>query len=226
MEPKYHCIIVDDEPLAQQVLESHLGQFKQCILAGKFFNAKEAFGFLASNKVQLMFLDIKMPGINGIDFVKTLRNPPDIVFTTAYQEYAYDGFELDAVDYLLKPVTFDRFKTCLEKYERKWRSSFIPKPEVVYIKSNGNLVKVPLSDILYAEAMKDYVRFNLVQGSLLTHMTMKTLESTLPNETFVRVHKSFIVNRNFIDQRNRYRVLIGKKEIPIGDFFRKGLEGI
>jgi DNA-binding LytR/AlgR family response regulator len=207
------------------VLESHIGQFKQYILAGKFFNAAEAFAFLTSKEVQLMFIDIKMPGINGIDFVKALKNPPDIVFTTAYQEYAFEGFELDAVDYLLKPVTLDRFKTCLEKFERKWRSSFVPKPEVLHIKSNGSLVKVPVSEILFAEAMKDYVKFNLVQGSLLSHMTMKSLESNLPKDSFVRVHRSFIVNRNYIDQQNRYRILIGKKEIPIGDFFRKGLEG-
>lgn len=172
-----------------------------------------------------MFIDIKMPGINGIDFVKALKNPPDIVFTTAYQEYAFEGFELDAVDYLLKPVTLDRFKTCLEKYERKWRASFVPKPEVLHIKSGGSLVKVPVSDILYAEAMKDYVKFNLVQGSLLSHMTMKSLESTLPKGSFIRVHRSFIVNRNYIDQQNRYRIVIGKKEIPIGDYFRKGLDG-
>jgi DNA-binding LytR/AlgR family response regulator len=224
LEPKYQCIIVDDEPLAQGVLETHIRHFKQFTLAGKFFNATEAFGFLANNKVQLMFIDIKMPGLNGIDFVKTLRNPPELVFTTAYQEYAFEGFELDAVDYLLKPVTFDRFKICIEKFERKLTPTFSPKQQVLHIKSNGSLVKLPVADILYAEAMKDYVKFNLAQGSLLAHMTMKTLVSILPKDAFVRVHRSFIVNRNCIDQQNRYRILVGKKEIPIGDLFRKGLE--
>ena len=180
---------------------------------------------MATNKVDLMFVDIKMPGINGIEFVKALKNPPEIVFTTAYQEYAIEGFELDAIDYLLKPVTIERFKICVDKFQRK--SGLAPvenKQEVLHIKANGSLVKVPVKEILYAEAMKDYIKFNLEQGSLLSHMTMKTLEAILPKERFVRIHRSFIVNRACIDQRNRHSVLIGKREIPIGELFRNGLD--
>lgn len=220
MKTKFYCVIVEDEPLAQMVLEAHMKTFDDLVLAAKFFNAIEAFEFLASHKVDLMFIDIKMPGIKGTDFVKSLRNPPNFVFTTAFQEYAIEGFELDAIDYLLKPITIERFATCIDKFKRKLGYHSTGDADSISVKVNGFSTKLLLKELLFAESKKDYIKFYLEEGSLIAHMTMKTLEAMLPTDQFVRVHRSYIVNRLKIDQQNRQLLVIGKKEIPIGDLYR------
>jgi two-component system LytT family response regulator len=217
------CIIIDDEPLALEVLEAHIGRCPQLTLVRKCRNALEAYEVLQTEKVDLMFLDIRMPSISGIELIRSLRHPPAVIFTTAFAEYAITGFELDAVDCLLKPVTFERFEKSIHKLLKILPSEPQEVPDYTYFKVSGRLLRVLHEDLLFAQSIKDYIRLTTRQGNHLTHMTMKYLQGLLPPETFIRVHRSYMVNRSYISAIDRMELEIGREKIPIGAKYRSGI---
>lgn len=213
------CIIVDDEPLAIEILESYVSKVEQLTLEGTFRNAVSAFTFLQQHPVDLIFLDIQMPKLSGIDFLKTLKNPPKVIFTTAFRDYALDGFELEVADYLLKPIPFDRFLKAVGKvlHVPQATSAQLKQDEnYVYFKVDKKMIKVRMSEILYIESIKDYVKVKTADKEIVTQQKISYLEESLPKENFVRIHRSFIVNREKIDAYSATDMEIGKFHIPIG----------
>jgi DNA-binding LytR/AlgR family response regulator len=218
---------VDDEPPARDVIRRYIEQVPMLQFAGECGNAIEAFAFLQQHPVDLVFLDIRMPQLNGNDFLKTLKHPPKIIFTTAYSEYALEGYELDIVDYLLKPVPFDRFLKAVNKTfqlvpvknesgaeEEKKSGSF------VYFRSDRKMVKVMLEDILYIESMKDYVKVFTKNGMIITKQSISSVEAMLPEKEFIRTHRSFIVSIRHIKSFTSELIEIHDAEVPIGKLFR------
>lgn len=218
------CIIVDDEPLALDILETHIAACAPLQLIRRCRNALEAFDALHTETIDLVFLDIQMPAISGIDFIRSLKEPPAVIFTTAYAEYAVTGFELDAVDYLLKPVTFERFKKSINKLLQLKQPDANTAKNYTYFKVAGTLVKIMHADLLLAKSVKDYLLLKTKQGNHLTHMTMKNLEILLPAETFIRVHRSYLVNRQAITLLGRQHLEVGKERIPLGENYRRNLK--
>ena len=215
------CIIVDDEPLAIEIMESYVGKVEQLRLEGTFRNAISAFTFLQQHPVDLIFLDIQMPKLSGIDFLKTLKNPPKVIFTTTFRDYALDGFELEVADYLLKPIPFDRFLKAVGKVLHQPVAQPAPAPvkqddNYVYFKVDKKMIKVRMSDILYIESIKDYVKVKTGDKEIVTQQKISYLEESLPKENFLRIHRSFIVNREKIDAYSATDMEIGKFHIPIG----------
>lgn len=210
------CIIVEDEPLAQQVISNHITMLPELELVAICGTALAAFDVLLREKIDLIFLDIKLPSISGIDFIKTLKDPPAFIFTTAYSDFAIEGYELNAVDYLLKPITLDRFKASIHKY-LKLNITEISVPKIhTFFKVNGKFVKIQHADILFAQSVKDYIIVNTGLAEYVTHMTMKYLSELLPSPPFIRIHRSFLVNMDKIDVFGKQEVLIGKYSIPLG----------
>lgn len=218
------CVIVDDEPLAIEVLESYVEKVDRLSLVGKFRNAISAFDFLQMEEVDLMFLDIQMPKLTGIDFLKTLKNPPKVIFTTAFREYALEGFELEVSDYLLKPISFERFLKSISKVFEDSGNRISPPSIVsniedepfVYFKVDKRMVKIRLNDILIIESIKDYVRVKTAEKEIVTHQQISYLEHKLPEDKFLRIHRSFIVAIDKIDAFSATEVEIDKKYVPIG----------
>jgi len=214
------CIIVDDEPLAQEVLENYAGRIPQLQLIKKCSNALEAFEVLHNQTIDLVFLDVKMPGINGPDFIRSLKNPPAVIFTTAFAEYAVTGFELDAVDYLLKPITFERFEKAINKVLKVHKPEITEQKDYTYFKISGRLIKIAHADLLYAQSVKDYILLCTTQGNHLTHMTMKYLNELLPSPPFLRVHRSYMVNKAFVNLIDKSSIKLGTEVIPVGENYR------
>jgi len=222
------CMIVDDEPLAIDVLESHLTKFENLELVAKCSNALEAAQILKMKEVDLLFLDIQMPEITGIDFLKSLDNPPLVVFTTAYSEYAAEGFELDAIDYLLKPISFDRFEKAIRKVEEYYsfkNGGTIEKPELeseqIFVKANQKLIKINYSDIQYIEAFADYVKIFIPEKRIVTLQTMKKMELKLPEDRFCRIHRSFIVGLKHVSAYSSNEVEVNGVKLPIGKNYKE-----
>lgn len=231
---KIKCLIVDDEPLARDVLKRYVNELPMLELAGECGNAIEAILRLRQGAIDLMFLDIRMPQLNGTDFLKTLKNPPKVVFTTAYTEYALEGYELDAVDYLMKPVRFDRFLKAVNKayplLNGKPAAEEQPPPvpekrneAFVYFRAGRKMVKVLLSDILYIESMKDYVKVFANGQPLITKQSISSVEAMLPEKDFIRTHRSFIVSVGKIKSFTAELIEIGNAEIPVGKLYRNGV---
>lgn len=226
-------IIVDDEPLALDIVESFVSRMPNLELIGRCENAIEAMEILKTKEVDLMFLDIQMPQITGIDFLKSLRNPPLVIFTTAYAEYALEGFELDAVDYLLKPIALDRFMKSVNKAEErlqlKKQNSTIEEigDDYFFVKSDKKLIKVNFSEIIYIEGLKDYVIIRMENSRVIALQTMKSLEDKLQTLHFRRVHRSYICNLDkiiAIDGNTLEVMEKGQiKSIPIGKNYRDEL---
>jgi DNA-binding LytR/AlgR family response regulator len=217
------CIIVDDEPLAIEILESYVSKVEQLQLLSTFRNAISAFTFLQQNTVDLVFLDIQMPKLSGIDFLRTLKQPPKVIFTTAFREYALEGFELEIVDYLLKPIPFDRFLKAVAKVLHQpavpvaHTSKHEPAPDnYVFFKVDKKMIKTKMADVLYIESIKDYVKVKTSDKEIVTQQKISYLEESLPREQFLRIHRSFIVNLEKIDAYSATDVEIGKHSIPIG----------
>jgi DNA-binding LytR/AlgR family response regulator len=219
------CIIVDDEPLAQQVIENHINKTEGLKLLKKCGNAVEAFNCISQADVDLIFLDIKMPFMSGIEFIKSLRNPPAFIFTTAYSEHAVISYELEAVDYLLKPITYDRFHTAIAKF-LKQSTNPINVPAFSYFKVNGKMVKVEHIDIIYAQSIKDYIILNTLKGNYIIHMTMKYLAELLPDTSFRRIHRSFLISLPHVTSIGRNEIELHKVKIPIGENFRINIRDI
>lgn len=225
------AMIVDDEPLAQDILESYIEKLPNIELLCKCSNAIEANEVLKSEEVDLIFLDIQMPQITGIDFVKSLSNPPSIVFTTAYPDYAVEGFELSATDYLLKPISMDRFMQAVNKAEKEMYSrnngDHEAKEDFIFVKADKKLIKINYDDILYIEGLKDYVIIKMKEGRVITLQTMKSLEAKLPSNQFRRIHRSYIVSTGKIKalMGNMVEILENGKNklIPIGKNYKDDL---
>lgn len=222
---KYNCIIVDDEPLAIEVIKSHAGNIGIFNVVAECSNAAEAFQALKSNKVELMFLDIQMPGMKGTDFLRNLVSPPRVILTTAYRDYAYEGYELNVVDYLLKPVSYDRFVRAVDKF-LNYESVKAEKPgeeKFIYLNINKKIHKIYISEIVYVESIKDYLTIHTITGEIVAKHTITAFEGLLPAEEFVRIHRSFIVALKKIKGFNAHCVDIGGKELPIGQIYQAGV---
>ncbi|MBS1500889.1 MAG: response regulator transcription factor [Bacteroidetes bacterium] len=224
---KIKCLLVDDEPLAITLLQKHIGQLDFLEVTTTCPNALKALESLKNTEVDLMFLDIRMPAINGIDFLKTLRKPPKVIVTTAYREYALDGYDLDIVDYLLKPITFDRFFKSIERYLRVTDQQEQSINQVhaengsILLKSGYKNIKVITDDILYMESLKDYVKVYTLNGTITTKYKISDMENKLSNKNFLRIHRSFIVNLTHISAFTASDVEIGKTELPIGESYKE-----
>ncbi|WP_320053915.1 LytTR family DNA-binding domain-containing protein [uncultured Acetobacteroides sp.] len=229
------CLIVDDEPLAQRVVEKYIEQMPMLTLAGKCSCAIDAVPYLNGGGVDLVFLDINMPTLTGVDFLRSLRNPPLVIITTAYPEYAIEGFELDVVDYLLKPIPFERFFKAVNKALDRLRLgaapvalAAMPVPEplsatenaVLAVKADKRIYKIPHSTILFIEGLGDYVTIHTVKGKITSHDTMKRLEAELCRPDFLRIHKSYIIAAGRVEYIEGNAVKVGEELIPIGKSYR------
>ncbi len=231
---KIRTLIVDDEPHAIEVIESHLQKFQQFEVVGKCNDAIQAFQLLQQKTVDLMFLDIKMPGITGTDFLKNLKNPPKVIFTTAYSEYAIDAFELNAVDYLLKPVSFERFFRAIDKiYQLNEQKSSIglvhenpvsDKESFLYLKVERKTIKVNVKDILWIESLRDYVKVVVKDNVYITKQKISLLEEMLPEKDFIRIHRSFIVATGKISSFYSGSIEIDNHELPIGRNYKQDVQ--
>jgi DNA-binding LytR/AlgR family response regulator len=223
---KLNCLIVDDEPPALDILRSYIENTPMLQIAGACNHAVEAFEFLQQHPVDLMFLDINLPRLTGIEFFKALTNPPKVIFTTAHRTYAVDGFELGAVDYLLKPYSLERFWRAVQR-----ATNFAPQaPEkekvtsenerFLYVRADRKMVKIIIDEILYVESLKDYVKIVLQGRQIITKQTISALEEMLPEEAFTRIHRSFIVPLKKIESYTQGSVFIGKAELPVGPLYK------
>ena len=233
------CIVVDDEPLARQGMELNIASVSFLQLLGSFSNALAASDFLRMEKVDLMFLDINMPELNGLDFLKSLREAPMVIFTTAYPQYALESYELEAIDYLVKPIRIERFLKAVNKAENYLKllqqdcnNSQVEKIEddYVFIKADRKFFKIYFKDILYIEGLKDYVVIYTGDNKIITSMNVKTIAAQLPPAIFARVSKSYIVNTLHISSLDNEIIYIQSNEIPLGqsykeDFLQQYIEG-
>ena len=219
------CIIVDDEPLALEVLEAYIERIEGLELVAKCENAVKAFDALKKLQVDLIFLDIQMPKLTGIDFLKVLNPAPKVIFTTAYREYAIESYELNVVDYLLKPIAFNRFMMAVNKamngsvsYDEGPgdEAGTVPDDPYIFLKADRKMVKVYLKDIQYIESLKDYVRIKTEEKEIISLQKISYLEQKLPEDLFMRIHRSFIVPVKKIEAFSNHAVEVGGKELPIG----------
>jgi DNA-binding LytR/AlgR family response regulator len=222
----YNCFIVDDEPLAIEVIENHLGKLNHFKVVGTYTDAVEAFVAIKNQPVDLLFLDIEMPDFNGLDFIKSMKQMPEVIITTAYREFAVEGFELNILDYLVKPIAFDRFMKAVDKFlDTKKGAAHDSRyqKEYLMIRANRKLVRLNLSDILYIEGLKDYVKIILPDEMILTKESIGNFYKHLNEENFLRIHKSFIVAVDKITAITSYDVEIGKTELPIGRNYKENV---
>lgn len=225
------CLVVDDEPPARQVLRHYISQTPSLVLAGECGNAIDALTFLQKEPVDLVFLDIRMPQLKGTELAKLLPATSKIIFTTAHAEYALEGYELDAVDYLLKPVQFERFLKAVNKLFRLSPAMNVAnhtaeqpkKDSYIYLRADRKMVKVMLNRISYIESMKDYVKVVTAEGTIITKQSITAMAAMLPEDEFLRIHRSFIVNAARINAYTTEMVTVGKAELPIGKLFRPGV---
>ncbi len=225
--PTIKCLIVDDEPLARKLMAGHVEKLPEWEIMGVCKNAVKAYEILVRCSVHVLFLDINMPVISGIDFYRSLKNPPHLVFTTAYPEYAVEGFELEAVDYLVKPITFERFLATAERLGQRLKrpvNDFFRQKTAnrnfLFVKHFSKLVKVSFNTILYIEAQKDFVHFALKADRLLAAMTMKQAEELLPEADFIRVHRSYIVSVHAVTALFGNVIEVGMVQLPIGGNYK------
>jgi DNA-binding LytR/AlgR family response regulator len=226
-----NCIIIDDELPARELLEDNIRQIPYLTLKGQAKNAAEAILLLDQYVIDLMFLDIQMPGLNGLELLGSLRKPPLVIMITAFEEHALEGFELEVIDYLVKPVPFTRFAKAVQKaYEmhkmqKHMMHSAAPSMEHVFVNANYSLVKVMLDEIMFIEGLKDYVRIYLTSGKMIiTRLSLKSVEEKLDSTKFMRIHKSYIVAVGKIDSVQKTQLTIQGKEIPVGDGYRQTLQ--
>jgi DNA-binding LytR/AlgR family response regulator len=224
-------LIVDDEPLAQDILEAYVLKTPGLHIAGKCKNALEAFSYINKHQIDLLLIDINMPEISGIDFLKSLKHPPMVIFTTAYSEYAVESYELNAVDYLLKPVSFERFLKAINKATELLQNDSEPIPNapatpsladnVLFVKSDGKLLKIDITQLWLIEGLKDYLKLHTESGKIIVHSTMKNFEDQLAQlPYFVRVNKSYIINIKYITEIDGNMIRLKDQHIPIGSTYK------
>ncbi|MGB8194263.1 MAG: LytTR family DNA-binding domain-containing protein [Chitinophagaceae bacterium] len=224
------CIAIDDESLALELLEDNISKLPYLELKASFSDPLKAIAYLQENPVDLVFMDIQMPGLTGLQIIQSLRNKPMFVLITAYEKYALEGYSLDVIDYLVKPVPLDRFIKAAGKARelhqlRVAGKNAETKPDHFFIHVDYSLLKIVFADIMYVEALKDYVRIHLKSSSkhVIARMSMKNMEEELPASQFVRIHKSFIVSTEFITAVRKNSVFIGEREIPIGENYKDAI---
>lgn len=228
MTDKISCIVVDDEPVAREVLAEHLAKIDNIHLLGMCKNALEAFHWLSSHIIDIVFLDINMPEISGLDFAKTINRDIKIIFTTAYREYAVEGFDLKAVDYLLKPIAFDRLLQALQKYKDETAPFIKPTPQkietenndFIFVRADRKMIKIDFPDILYIESLSDYIKIHLSNKQVITRETITNIEAKLPQNDFLRIHRSIIVAINKITSYTNEEVEINEKYLPISRSYK------
>jgi DNA-binding LytR/AlgR family response regulator len=228
---KLKCLLVDDEPPALEVLKTYLEAMDHLELAGACFNALEAMQVLQKQPVDVIFLDIKMPRLLGTELIRTLRHPPKVIFTTAYKEYALEGYDLDVVDYLLKPFSFERFVRAVNKItaggppgKEETEPPSEDSPPFLYFRADRKMVKIALDEIIYIESLKDYSRIvRTTERPLMVKKTISSIEEMLPDNLFVRIHRSFIVAIHKVTAYTNNDIEIGGQEIPIGKLYRAQL---
>jgi DNA-binding LytR/AlgR family response regulator len=225
---KLSCLLVDDEPPALEILRSYISSTPMLTVAGECNHAVAAFEFLQQNHVDIIFLDICLPKVSGTEFLKALANPPKVIFTTAHRDFAVEGFELGATDYLLKPYSLERFWRAVQRATNFERAPTVEKEKIVseserflYVRADRKMVKVMVDEILYIESLKDYVKISLPGGQVITKQTITALEEMLPEEDFIRIHRSFIAARRKIESYTQTGVFIGKSELPVGPLYRQ-----
>ncbi|MCU4177430.1 LytR/AlgR family response regulator transcription factor [Carboxylicivirga sp. N1Y90] len=223
-----NCVIIDDEPLAAEVIETHVNKLASLNIVAICHRATDAFEILRKQKVDLLFLDIQMPGLTGIEFLRSLKHPPKVILTTAYKDYALEGYELDIVDYLMKPISFERFVRAVNKFfEMQPQTIEVHHPEkegsdaYVYVKAGKMINKVLLKDILYIESFKDYVNIHTSNRVITARQTLVSIEQSLPESLFVRIHRSYIVSINQITGFTSTTISINEKAIPIGRNYKQ-----
>lgn len=226
---KIRCLLVDDEPPAIDLLAKYASMIDHLEVVGTSYSAVKAFDILKHTTVDLLFLDIRMPVLNGIDFIKTLKNPPAIILTTAYREYALDGYDLDIIDYLLKPIAFDRFLKAVDRYSHRIHTATVPastpigSPKYIFVNVNRTHHKVFLKDILYIESLKDYVRIHTTKDRLVVKGNLGSFMQQLPNNRFVRVHRSYAIALAYVQAYNQQEVTVANQKLPIGASYRDAL---
>lgn len=233
---KINCLVIDDEPLAREILAQHIEGVEALHLMGTCNNAVEAISFLKQRPVDLLFLDIQMPQLLGTNFIRTLKNPPKVIFTTAYRKYAIEGFELNAVDYILKPISFERFLQAVNKVlemdltDSKTSTAKDAQNEqpnsFLYFRADRKMVKVFFRDILFIEGLKDYIKIITDAKTIVTKYVLSTLEEMLPGSEFLRIHKSYIVAIDKIESYNADTIQIASHELPIGRLYKFYVSGV
>jgi DNA-binding LytR/AlgR family response regulator len=222
------CLIVDDEPPARELLASYISRLDDLELVQQCGNALEAFSCLQKNAIDLMFLDIQMPRMTGLELIKSLQDPPKIVLTTAYKEYASEGFDLDVLDYLVKPISFERFMRSVAKYHQYSGLTLSPEPlestydqAYLFIKVNKEQVKLHFKDIRFIESLKDYIRITTHTTTYVTYNRLSYMEEVLPENRFVRIHKSYIIALSELKSYGGGRVNLGDRELPVGRIYKQ-----
>ncbi len=227
----YKCVIVDDEPIARRIIRNHLSAFEGFIVEAECANALEAMQVLSKKRIDLLFCDIQMPQITGVDFIRSLVHPPIVIFTTAYRDYAVDAFELNVMDYLLKPISFERFAKTINKFLENNSSAVEPsepniedpakKQNFIFLKADKKHHKLILDEIVFIESFGDYILVYTEVGKITTKERISAVADLLPEDKFIRVHRSFIVSINKIKSIGAGFVEVGKKKIPIGRMYKK-----
>ena len=229
---KLRCLLIDDEPPALKVLQAHIAQINDLEIVGLCNNAVEAIKVLHQKKVDVMFLDIKMPMIIGTEFLRNLSHPPKVIFVTAYRDYAVEGFELDAVDYLVKPVSFERFLKAIDRLQRNGSGAVVPEEKTyqsnpnafVYLKADRIMHKIFVNEILYVESWKDYVKVFFTGGkNLVIKQSISSMENLLSEHQFLRVHRSYIISLDKISGYTSMSVKVNATEIPIGRLYKQAV---
>lgn len=223
------CLIVDDEPMAREILESHLAKVNTIKIIACCKSAIEAFNFINEERIDLIFLDINMPEISGLSFAKSINKNIKIIFTTAYREYAVDGFDLQAVDYLLKPISFERLLQAINKYldeniqiKSEYLTEITPeKNESFFVRADRKMIKICFNEILFIESLSDYIKIHLKEKTIVTRETISNIEAKLPQKEFIRVHRSYIVSMSEIYSFTNEFIEIGKKQIPISRSYKQ-----
>lgn len=226
------CVIIDDEPLAREILAGYIAQHKSLTLTGSFSNATEAKEFLQHHVPDLLLLDIEMPEINGIDFLSNLSHPPITVFTTAFRDYAFEGYELGVIDFLLKPISYERFSKAVDKVteflslEKNNADLELQQetPSFIFVKSGVQKIKLSFADVTYIQGLKDYAIIHATSGRIVTKGSVKSMQSLFPEALFIRVHKSFIVAKEKIRRIERNRIIIADQHIPIGRNYKAEID--
>lgn len=221
---KWKCMIVDDEPVAIRIIRQHLEKLGNYEIAGTSTNAMEAFEFLGHNEVDLLLLDIEMPELNGLDLYRTLKNPPGLILVTAHRDYAVEGFEVNAIDYLMKPVSFARLLSALQRFENQSSEAGTDygtlQKTSLFVTVDRIKKRLNLEDILYIEGMKDYVQIRTKTEKIVTRETMTDMERQLPSGKFLRIHRSFIINVEEIKTVSYDEIMVGSETLPVGRTYR------
>lgn len=229
MSDKIRCLIVDDEPIALDILENHLSRIEKIEITGRCSNATEAFNMINSQKTDLIFLDINMPGISGISFAKSINKDIKIIFTTAYREYAIEGFDLHAVDYLLKPISYARLLDAVNNYaqvhfKKTTENEKEENPaDFIFVKIDRKMHRIDYNKILWIESLSDYLKIETTEGTRVTRETISAIEDKLPDNRFIRVHRSFIISVDKIESYSNEEIVIQNRSIPISRTYKENV---